>query len=199
MLAKLVFFLHVLDGVIISSWLTLAIPGSFLASPAVNTVRWGYWLSPGLVWKIPQEGMHMGRPHSHVLTQDRSRMFLLGSLPACCPWKKPGMFTRILHCWDWSSCRKDGFFHLPAEDNRAASFMQGKPYAMGSNSCPNPAGGGAHEKGGAVRFTWMLILLSMFIEHGPWARTVLISGDTQTECHGLCSQAVYIIKREQRK
>lgn len=85
MLAKLVFFLHVLDGVIISSWLTLAIPGSFLASPAVNTVRWGYWLSPGLVWKIPQEGMHMGRPHSHVLTQDRSRMFLLGALPRVGP------------------------------------------------------------------------------------------------------------------
>lgn len=62
MLAKLVFFLHELDGVIVSSWLTMAIPGSLLTPPAADTVRQGHWPLPGLVWKLLQEGMPRGAP-----------------------------------------------------------------------------------------------------------------------------------------
>lgn len=67
-------------------------------------------------------------------------------------------------------------FHLPAEDNRAASSVQGKPHTMGPDSCPNPAGGGAVRRKEQRDVQERSFLKSIFIEHGPRAKTALTSG-----------------------
>lgn len=44
-----------------------------------------------------------------------------------------------------------------------------------------------------------IVLLSTFIELGPWARTLLTSEDMQTKHHSFCSQGVYMTIKGNRE
>lgn len=101
--------------------------------------------------------------------------------------------------WDWSSCRRMApisTFLLRTTELPTLCRESHIPWDL--TPAPIVLGEGL-EEGGAERLTRMPILLSTFIERGPWVRTVATSGNIQMEGHSLCSQGVYSIVKGNRE